>query len=121
AAIRAFSLTSDVPVPRASFEMFLDLLRGSHGPKLLRLKGLVAIADDPDRPVVVHGVQHVVHAPVTLPAWPDDDRTSRLVLIVRDLDPDFVLRLWDAFLGRPRIDAPDAAALTDNPLAIPGG
>jgi G3E family GTPase len=121
AAIRAFSLTSDVPVPRASFEMFLDLLRGSHGPKLLRLKGLVAIADDPNRPVVVHGVQHVVHAPVTLPAWPDDDRTSRLVLIVRDLDPDFVLRLWDAFLGRPRIDAPDAAALTDNPLAIPGG
>ncbi|WP_375455676.1 CobW family GTP-binding protein [uncultured Methylobacterium sp.] len=121
AAIRAFSLTSDVPVPRAAFEMFLDLLRGGHGPKLLRLKGLVALADAPDRPVVVHGVQHVVHAPVTLPAWPDDDRTSRLVLIVHDLDPAFVTRLWDAFLGRPRIDAPDAAALTANPLAIPGG
>lgn len=121
AAIRAFSLESDVPVPRAAFEMFLDLLRGGHGPKLLRLKGLVALAEDPDRPVVVHGVQHVVHVPVTLPAWPDDDRTSRLVLIVRDLDPAFVTRLWDAFLGRPRIDAPDAAALTANPLAIPGG
>ena len=121
AAIRAFSLTSDVPVPRAAFEMFLDLLRGSHGPKLLRLKGLVALADDPDRPVVVHGVQHVVHAPVTLPGWPDEDRTSRLVLIVHDLDPAFVVRLWDAFLGRPQIDAPDATALTQNPLAIPGG
>ena len=121
AAVRAFSLTSDVPVPRAAFEMFLDLLRSSHGPKLLRLKGLVGLADAPDRPVVVHGVQHVVHAPVTLPAWPDGDRTSRLVLIVRDLDPAFVARLWDAFLGRPRIDAPDAAALTANPLAIPGG
>ncbi|MFD0935658.1 CobW family GTP-binding protein, partial [Methylobacterium trifolii] len=78
ASIRAFSLVSDVPVPRATFEMFLDLLRSGHGPKLLRLKGLVALADDPDRPVVVHGVQHVVHAPVTLPAWPDADRTSRL-------------------------------------------
>ncbi|WP_375464111.1 CobW family GTP-binding protein [uncultured Methylobacterium sp.] len=121
ASIRAFSLTSDVPVPRAAFEMFLDLLRANHGPKLLRLKGLVALADAPDRPVVVHGVQHVVHAPVTLPAWPDDDRTSRLVLIVHDLDPAFVARLWDAFLGRPRIDGPDAAALTANPLAIPGG
>lgn len=121
AAIRAFSLTSDVPVPRAAFEMFLDLLRSSHGPNLLRLKGLVALADASDRPVVVHGVQHVVHAPVTLPAWPDADRTSRLVLIVRDLDPSFVTRLWDAFLGRPRPDAPDAAALTANPLAIPGG
>ncbi|AWN49764.1 GTP-binding protein [Methylobacterium terrae] len=121
AAIRAFHLVSDAPVPRAAFEMFLDLLRSAHGPKLLRLKGLVALADDPGRPVVVHGVQHVVHTPATLPAWPDGDTRSRLVLIVRDLDPAFVRRLWDAFLGRPVLDAPDAAALTGNPLAIPGG
>ncbi|WP_232630573.1 CobW family GTP-binding protein [Methylobacterium sp. Leaf118] len=121
AAIRAFHLTSEVPVPRPAFEMFLDLIRSAHGPKLLRLKGLVALADDPERPVVVHGVQHVVHAPVTLPAWPDADRRSRLVVIVRDLDPDFVRRIWDAFLGRPGLDTPDRAALTDNPLAIPGG
>ncbi|KQP47082.1 CobW family GTP-binding protein [Methylobacterium sp. Leaf106] len=121
AAIRAFTLTSDVPVKRAALEMFLDLLRSGHGPKLLRLKGLVALADEPDRPVVVHGVQHVIHMPVQLAAWPDDDHRSRLVLIVRDLDPAFVTGLWDAFLGRPRIDAPDAAALTANPLAIPGG
>ncbi|MBY0257152.1 GTP-binding protein [Methylobacterium sp.] len=121
AAIRAFSLTSDAPVPRAAFEMFLDLLRSSHGPNLLRLKGLVALADAPERPLVVHGVQHVIHAPVHLAAWPDADHRSRLVLIVRDLDPAFVTRLWDAFLGRPRVDGPDAAALTQNPLAIPGG
>ncbi|TXN21810.1 GTP-binding protein [Methylobacterium sp. WL9] len=121
AAIRAFHLVSDTPVPRPAFEMFLDLIRSAHGPKLLRLKGLVAMADDPERPVVVHGVQHVVHAPVTLDAWPDADRRSRLVLIVRDLDPAFVERIWDAFLGRPRIDGPDAAALSDNPLAIPNG
>jgi len=121
AAIRAFTLTSDVPVPRARLEMFLDLVRSAHGPKLLRLKGLVALAEDSGTPVVIHGVQHIVHAPVHLPAWPDGDRRSRLVLIVRDLDPAFVTGLWDAFLGRPRIDAPDMAALTDNPLAIPGG
>ncbi|GJD96816.1 CobW family GTP-binding protein [Methylobacterium iners] len=121
ATIRAFGLTSDAPVPRAAFEMFLDLLRSGHGPKLLRLKGLVALADEPDRPLVVHGVQHVIHTPVHLERWPDDDRRSRLVLIVRDLDPAFVTSLWDAFLGRPRPDAPDAAALTANPLAIPGG
>ncbi|TGD96962.1 CobW family GTP-binding protein [Methylobacterium nonmethylotrophicum] len=120
AAIRAFHLVSEAPVPRAAFEMFLDLLRSAHGPKLLRLKGLVALADDPGRPVVVHGVQHVVHTPAILPAWPDGDTRSRLVLIVRDLDPAFVRRLWDVFLGRPVLDAPDAAALTANPLAIPG-
>ena len=101
--------------------MFLDLLRSAHGPKLLRLKGLVGLADEPERPLVVHGVQHVVHVPVVLPAWPDADRRSRLVLIVRDLEPAFVQTLWDAFLGRPRVDGPDAAALTANPLAVPGG
>ncbi|MEA1830898.1 GTP-binding protein [Methylobacterium durans] len=121
ASIRAFSLTNDAPVSRAALEMFLDLLRSSQGSKLLRLKGLVAVADDPERPLVLHGVQHVLHAPISLPAWPDQDRRSRLVLIVRDLDPAFVGQLWDAFLGRPTIDAPDAAALTDNPLAIPNG
>lgn len=121
ASIRAFTLTSETPVPRPAFEMFLDLVRSAHGPKLLRLKGLVALADAPDRPVVVHGVQHVVHAPITLPGWPDADRRSRLVLIVRDLDPDFVRRIWDAFLDRPGIDGPDRAALSDNPLAIPSG
>lgn len=121
ASIRAVCLTSEKPVPRPAFEMFLDLLRSGHGPKILRLKGIVALADDPERPLVVHGVQHVIHAPLALPAWPDPDRTSRLVVILSELDPAFVHRLWDAFLGRPRLDAPDAAALTGNPLAIPGG
>ena len=118
--IRAFSLTSEAPIPRGAFDLFLDLLRSAHGPKLLRVKGLVALAEDPDRPVVIHGVQHLIHVPVVLPRWPDDDRRSRLVFIVQDLDKTFVERLWNAFLGRPAPDQPDAAALTDNPLALPG-
>ena len=118
--IRAFSLTSEAPIPRGAFDLFLDLLRSAHGPKLLRVKGLVALAEDPDRPVVIHGVQHVIHVPVVLPRWPDDDRRSRLVFIVQDLDKTFVERLWNAFLGRPAPDQPDAAALADNPLALPG-
>ena len=119
-SIRSFALTSEAPLRRSAFEMFLDLLRSSQGGAILRLKGLVAFAEDPERPFVVHGVGHALHAPVALPAWPDPDRTSRLVLIVRDLEPAFVAKLWDAFLGRPRLDAPDAAALSDNPLAPPG-
>ena len=119
--IRAFSLTSDKPISEASFEQFVELLRAAHGPKLLRLKGLVAIAEDPQRPVVVHGVQHVFHPPLVLPAWPDDDHRTRLVFIVEDLDEGFVAGLWGAFLGQPAPDAPDAAALTDNPLAVGRG
>ena len=118
ARIRAFCLSHDEPIRRASLDLFLDLLRSAHGPKLLRLKGLVALAEDPERPVVIHGVQHVIHLPAVLPRWPDGDRRSRIVLIVNDLDQSFVERLWNAFLGRPGVDQPDRAALTDNPLAL---
>src|SRR5215207_2858856 len=117
-SIRAFCLTSDEPIRRGAFDMFLDLLRSAHGPKLLRVKGLVCIAEDPERPVVIHGVQHVFHVPAILPSWPDEDRRSRLVFIVQDLDPTFVERLWNAFLGKPAVDQPDAAALADNPLSL---
>ncbi|MDF3060279.1 MAG: GTP-binding protein [Microvirga sp.] len=116
--IRAFALSSDEPVGKGAFDMFLDLLRSAHGPKLLRVKGLVALAEDPERPVLIHGAQHVFHVPAVLPRWPDEDRRSRLVFIVKDLDKSFVERLWNAFIGRPAVDTPDAAALADNPLAL---
>jgi G3E family GTPase len=119
--IRAFSLTSDKPISQASFEQFIELLRAAHGPKLLRMKGLVAIAEEPQRPVLVHGVQLVFHPPLVLPAWPDDDQRTRLVFIVEDLDERFVAELWGAFLGQPAPDTPDAAALAENPLAVGRG
>ena len=57
--------------------MFIDLVRSLHGPKLLRLKGIVKIAEFPDEPLVIHGVQHVMHPPVRLERWPDADRRTR--------------------------------------------
>lgn len=116
--IRAFCLTSDAPVRQGTLDMFLDLLRSSQGAKLLRVKGLVALAEDPEHPVVIHGVQHVVHVPAVLPRWPSEDRRSRLVFIVDDLERETVEKLWNAFLGRPAVDQPDAAALSDNPLSL---
>jgi G3E family GTPase len=72
------------------------LLRGAHGAKTLRLKGLVRLDDDPDRPVLVQGVQHVLSPPVRLDRWPDEERDTRLVFILRDLDPAYVEALWGA-------------------------
>lgn len=118
ARIRAFCLTSEQPIRQGSLEMFLDLLRSSQGAKLLRVKGIVALAEDPDRPVVIHGVQHVMHVPAVLDRWPSEDRRSRMVFIVNDLDAAYVQSLWNAFLGRPDVDQPDAAALSDNPLSL---
>src|SRR5262245_64114116 len=61
AHIGAFVLTSDEAVPAGTLEMFLELLRATHGSKLLRLKGIVKIVEMPETPVVVHGVQTVFH------------------------------------------------------------
>ena len=70
---------------------------------------------------MIHGVQHVMHPPVRLDAWPDGNRRTRMVVIARDLEPAAVTRLFDAFLGRISPDQPDRAALLDNPLMPFGG
>jgi G3E family GTPase len=115
--IRAFCLTSDKLLPASSFDVFLDMLRQVHGPNMLRVKGILGLSDDPSRPVVIHGVQHVFHPPVRLERWPDADTRTRIVFILRDLDPDHVRGLWAAFVGEPMVDTPDAQSRRDNPLA----
>ncbi len=121
ASIRSFSIIEAKPIDPMALDMFIDLLRSAHGEKLLRMKAIVAVSDRPERPLVLHGVQSIFHPPVRLPAWPDpQDRRTRMVLITKDLPEAFVKDLFDAFLGKPRIDKPDRAALSDNPLAIPG-
>lgn len=118
--IRAFTLATDAAISASTLDLFLELLRATYGANMLRMKGIVRLADDPSAPVVLHGVQHVMHPPTRLPGWPDDDHRTRLVMIVKDLDPAVVQRLFAAFLGVPQVDTPDRAALTDNPLAPAG-
>jgi len=119
--IRAFSLATEQPIPFAAFEMFLDLIRSMHGPNLLRVKGIVKLAESPDKPVVIHGVQHVFHPPATLAAWPDADHRTRLVFIVNGVEERAIKDLFNAFLGLAQVDQPDRSALTDNPLVPFGG
>ena len=119
--IRSFVLTADAAIPAGTLEMFLELLRATHGARLLRLKGIVKLAEMPDTPVVVHGVQHVFHPTARLERWPDDDHRTRLVFITRDLPEATVRELFEAFLGAVAPDRADSAAITDNPLVPFGG
>jgi len=119
--IASFVLTSDIAIPAGTLEMFLELLRATHGSKLLRIKGIVKLAEMPETPVVVHGVQHVFHPTARLERWPDDDHRTRLVFITRDLPERTVRELFEAFIGATAPDRPDRAALTDNPLIPFGG
>ena len=118
--VRSYSLVHNGPAPFSAIEMFLDLLRSAHGDRLLRMKGVIELQEDPSRPLVVHGVQKILHPPVQLPSWPDGQRGTRLVLITLDMPEDYVRRLFAAFTNRPSIDTPDRAALENNPLAIAG-
>jgi G3E family GTPase len=85
ASIQAFCLTYDEAFDWNTLATWLDMLAAYRGDNLLRVKGLVNVTGV-DRPVVVHGVQHLFHPPATIPAWPDADRRSRIVFITRDLD-----------------------------------
>ena len=121
ARIRAFCLSTDAAISASAFEMFLDLVRSMHGPKLLRMKGMVKVAETPHTPMVVHAVQHLMHPLARLPAWPDSDERTRIVFIVRDIDPRTIGELFDAFLGAAAPDRADRAAIADNPLVPFGG
>jgi G3E family GTPase len=119
--IASFVLTTAAAIPAGTLQMFFELLRANYGAQLLRVKGIVKLAEMPDTPLVVHGVQHVFHPPARLERWPDDDHRSRIVFITRDLPERTVRELFEAFLGVPAADRPDLAALTDNPLTPFGG
>lgn len=119
-SIHGFSLTHDKPIPYFALQAFIDLLQAHHGAKILRMKGIVELEEDPSRPVVIHGVQTLFHPPVRLPKWPQDKHETRLVIITDGLDEKIVREMFDAFLGKPVVDGADRVAMTDNPLAIPG-
>jgi G3E family GTPase len=95
-------LIREEPIPAVALTLFLEVLAEHCGADLLRLKGIVAIAESPDRPAVIHGVQHMFHAPAFLERWPSDDRRSRLVFIARDLPRAFAQALLDAIEAEVR-------------------
>jgi len=102
ARIRAVCMTADQPLEPAAFQGWLQRLQALRGSDLLRLKGIVNLADGEDRPLVIHAVQHVFHPPVRLEAWPSTDRRTRVVLIMRDMDETTVRALaMAAGLGMP--------------------
>jgi G3E family GTPase len=94
--IRSFVVTVERPIDWTAFGVWLTMLLNRHGDKVLRVKGILNVLDEPN-PVAVHGVQRLVHTPVHMSAWPDDDRQSRIVFIVQDLDPTLIRRSLAAF------------------------
>jgi G3E family GTPase len=105
--IATFCITVEQPLDWTAFGLWLTMLLHAHGADILRVKGILNVAGAVT-PVVIHGVQHVVHPPTHLKRWPAGPRHSRIVFIGRKLDRAAIERSLNAFnrLGTPA----DAAA-----------
>ena len=103
--IESFCLTFEGSLDWSAFGIWLTMLLNTHGEDVLRVKGLLNV-QDLTTPVVIHGVQHLIHPLVHLDSWPDDDRRSRVVFIVRGLSRERIEASLAAFnrLGEPPSD-----------------
>jgi len=96
AGVTSFVMTFDAPMDWTAFGVWLTMLLNHHGEKVLRVKGLVHVAGL-TAPVLINGVQHVIHPPIHLGRWPDDDRRSRLIFIVQGLEETQIRRSLELF------------------------
>jgi G3E family GTPase len=90
-----FCIVREEPVRAVALALFLSGLAENLGADLLRMKGIVNVLEEPGRPAVIHGVQHVYYAPEWLERWPSDDRRTRMVFIGRRIPERWVRALLD--------------------------
>jgi G3E family GTPase len=95
--ILSFALDMPEALDWTVFSLWLSLLLHAHGEKILRVKGLLNV-EGAQAPVVVHGVQQLVHPPSHLDRWPTEDHSARLVFIVRGLEPQHIQASFSRFI-----------------------
>ena len=84
--IASFCFIREAPIPREALRLLLDALQQNLGPNLLRVKAIVHVAEEPERPAVIQGAQHLLHNLSFLERWPDSDRRSKFVFITQGFD-----------------------------------
>ncbi|MCO6414611.1 GTP-binding protein [Siccirubricoccus sp. KC 17139] len=100
--VASIVLEREAPIPALALTLWLQGLVEHCGPRLLRLKGLVALAEAPEKPVALHAVQHLLHPLEWLDAWPGTDRHSRIVLIGEGIPRHLPARLLAAIEAEVR-------------------
>ena len=83
--VESFVLTREAPLSREELQFLLDGIAQNLGSGLLRVKGLVNVAEEPGRPAVIQGAQHLLHTMTWLDRWPDQDQRSRIVFITQGI------------------------------------
>ena len=95
AEIRSLALTLTQPLDWIVFSVWLSMLLHAHGEAVLRVKGLLNVGAT--GPVVLNGVQHILHPPEHLAVWPGEDQHSHLVFILHALQPEAIRMSIQAF------------------------
>ncbi|MBV9633587.1 MAG: GTP-binding protein, partial [Methylobacteriaceae bacterium] len=93
--IENFVLTRESPLNRDEAQFLLDGIARNLGTGLLRVKGLVNIAEEPGRPAVIQGAQHLLHTMTWLDRWPDGDHRTRIVFITQGIPRDSLKDIID--------------------------
>jgi G3E family GTPase len=83
--IENFVLVRETPLVREEAQFLLDGIAQNLGAALLRVKGLMNIAEEPGRPAVIQGAQHLLHTMTWLDSWPDSDHRTRIVFITQGI------------------------------------
>ncbi|MFC5385055.1 CobW family GTP-binding protein [Aquamicrobium segne] len=92
--VRSISLRGGEMDPKKFFP-WIEKITQMEGPNILRLKGIVAFKDDPER-YVLQGVHMIIEGDHQRP-WKDGEKhESRLVFIGRELDEDRLRRSFEA-------------------------
>lgn len=120
--IESFCLVREEPMTREQLRFLLDGITQNLGPNLLRVKGLVNVSDEPGRPAVIQGVQHLLHTMSWLDRWPDADQRTRIVFITRGVTRaalQEMIELLDRVAARTSRARARAATAAANPQ--PGG
>ena len=92
--VKSVSLRAGEMDPKKFFP-WIEKITQIEGPNILRLKGIIALKDDPDR-YVVQGVHMIMEGDHQRP-WKDGEKhESRLVFIGRDLDAERLKKSFEA-------------------------
>jgi len=93
--VSTVSVTFYEPLDWTAFGLWLSMLLHAKGEEIMRVKGMLDIGGA--GPVVLNGVQHIIHPPEHLQVWPSEERASRLVFIMRGVPPGDILASLEAF------------------------
>lgn len=83
------------PLDWTAFGVWMSMLLYSHGEEIMRIKGIIDVGDD--GPVVINGVQHIIHPPHHLESWNDEKQCSQIVFIMKNILPEQIMTSLKAF------------------------